>query len=1099
MQSNYEILIKKLNTFIREYYKNLIIRGCIYSVLSMCAILILFVVVEHFSFFNGLIRSILFWSYCVATILIVVKYIASPTIKMLKLSPSITHEAAAKIIGTHFKEVADKLTNILELKDASSGSEALINASINQKIKDIQFTPFNHAIDWGSTTYYSKYLTIPAIIFFLFIVSGNKEVLSGGMFRIINYDTHFEKPAPFYFKINHSLQAVEKSDFEILVEIVGDELPQSVYINYNARSIKMRALSKTTFTHIFNGIEADTRFYFSANNEYSKEHLITILNRPEIEQVAITVLPPKHTKMKSQQYLNTGSISVPQGSKLMWEIHTAHADTLKFKIHKESLILTSLKKKNIFKLEKIIKDNSKYEITLANSNISFIDTLFYDVKTVSDAHPLITVSKSNQTSKTIPIIDGLIRDDYGFLELNAFARIYGLNRDTIIKEPLEINPGIRSQGFVGPFNSNNLEFNAGEIIDLYFVVVDNDAINGYKETISETITFNAPSIEDFEEEYTEQNTLIKNDIAFEMAMLKDLKKELTEFEKDLIDKDSLDWRDRKKLDDILNKQANLEQKINALKKSSKSNFDQLNSISPPTQEILKKQQALEKLFNEIMPDEMKELYKELSELKDQLNKNDLQEKLQDLQLSNEDLEKELDRNLEILKQVEFDQKLQSLIDKINNLKESQLMLSEISEQKMTKKIEAQQKSIEDFKKIQQEISEMKELNKELENKKKISDTGKLEEEVKQELSDGKEKLENNRKKQASKSQKEASKKLEKMASLFKNMQSKEKEQQHYEDMDVLRQILENLVYFSIAEEDILLAFQELNKDDPKYVELMHKQQTLRDATKVIEDSLFALSKRVPQVSSKINREINAIDRKTGSAIDYLRERLTLKAVQDQQFIMTSANNLAVLLSNILEQMQQEMASDLPSTQQCEKPGKGSPKPGDLKKMQEQLNEHLENLKKEIQKGNKNDMQGGGMSKKLVEMLAKQELIRESLEDLRDKISDKDGLKSLEKAISDMEKTESDIANKKISRESLNRQKEIVTRLLEVEDALRQQGEDEKRESKTATKEYEKIVKNAYEKYEKQKLKQTELLKTRPAQMNEYYKEKVDRYFDLILQ
>ena len=109
----------------------------------------------------------------------------------------------------------------------------------------------------------------------------------------------------------------------------------------------------------------------------------------------------------------------------------------------------------------------------------------------------------------------------------------------------------------------------------------------------------------------------------------------------------------------------------------------------------KKQQALEKLFNEIMPDEMKELYKELSDLKDQLNKNDLQEKLQDLQLSNEDLEKELDRNLEILKQVEFDQKLQSLIDKINNLKQSQLMLSEISEQKMTKKIEGQQKNIVD--------------------------------------------------------------------------------------------------------------------------------------------------------------------------------------------------------------------------------------------------------------------------------------------------------------------------------------------------------------------------------------------------------------------
>ena len=1019
---------------------------------------------------------------------------------MIKLSPSLTHEDAAKIIGIHFKEVSDKLTNILELKSAGSGSEALIHASINQKIKDIQFTPFNQAIDWTATISYSKYLAIPIMVLFLFIISGNKSVISGSMFRIVNYNTHFEKPAPFYFKIkNPSLKVIEKSDFEITVEIVGDELPQNVYINYNSRSIKMSPVSKKVFNYIFNGIEDNTVFYLSANNEYSKEYEITTLNKPEIEEVMITVVPPRHTKMNSEKYLNTGSISVPQGSKLMWSIRTVDTDTLKFKINQNNYTLTNTKSKNNFNIEKTLTENSKYEVTLANSNISFVDTSFYDVKIVSDASPIITVSKADKNTKTIPIIDGLIRDDYGFSELIAFARIYGINRDTIIKEHLEINSSLRSQGFIGPFNSGNLNFNSGEIIDLFFIISDNDAINGHKETTSEIITFNAPTIEDFEEEYEEQNTLIKNDIASEIAMLKDLKKELTDFEKDLIDKDSLDWRDRKKLEDILSKQASLEQKIEALKKSSKSNFEQLNSVSPPTKEILKKQQALEKLFSEIMPDEMKELYKELSDLKDQLNKNDLQEKLQDLQLSNEDLEKELDRNLEILKQLEFDQKLQSLIDKLNALKESQLMLAETPDENMTNKVESQEKSIEDFKKIQQEISEMQNLNKVLENKKKISSTEKLEEEIKQELSFGKEKLENNRKKQASKSQKEASKKLEKLAGLFENMQAKDKEEQHYEDMDVLRQILENLVYFSIAEEDILLEFQKLNKDDPQYVELMHKQQTLREATKVIEDSLFALSKRVPQVSSKINREINAIDKKTGSAIDHLRERLTLKAVQDQQFIMTSANNLAVLLSNILEQMQQEMASDLPSTQQCEKPGKGSPKPGDLKKMQEQLNKHLEDLKKEIEQGNQNDMQGGGMSKKLVEMLAKQELIRGSLEELRDEINDPDGLKSLEKAINDMEKTENDIANKTISRQSLNRQKEILTRLLEVENALRQQGEDEKRESKTANKEYEKIIKSAYEKYELQKLKQTELLKTQPPQMNEYYKDKVDRYFNLMIQ
>ena len=130
-----------------------------------------------------------------------------------------------------------------------------------------------------------------------------------------------------------SLQAIEKSDFEITVEIVGEELPQGVYINYNSRSIKMNPVSKKIFKYIFNSVETDVTFYLSANNEYSKDYKITTLNRPEIEEITMTVMPPKHTKMNSEQYLNAGSISVPQGSKLTWEIRTINTDTFRLTRH----------------------------------------------------------------------------------------------------------------------------------------------------------------------------------------------------------------------------------------------------------------------------------------------------------------------------------------------------------------------------------------------------------------------------------------------------------------------------------------------------------------------------------------------------------------------------------------------------------------------------------------------------------------------------------------------------------------------------------------------------------------------------------------------
>ena len=1096
MQNSYELLIQKLNAFIREYYKNLIFRGLIYTLLSMCSILILFAIVEHFSFLNGLIRSVLFWTYCITITLVIVKFIVIPGFKMLKLTRGITHEEAAKIIGLHFNEVADKLINILELKNITAGSQDLIHASISQKVKEVQFTPFNKAIEWSKTIYYSKYLAGPIMVVVLFFVSGNKNMLSDSTFRIVNYNSHFEKPAPFYFRLSEdSLTAIEKSNIKINAEVFGEELPQEVFINYNGKSNRMSEISKTSYCYTFMGVENNTRFYLSANDEYSEEYEIKVLGRPEIERISISVAPPRHTKMKTETYINTGSISVPQGSRLTWMIKTEKTDTLKFKIQNKSSILTKQQNSD-FKIDKKITTDTKYEITLANSQISFIDTTFYDIKILADSHPIISIDSNSKSTKSIPIIIGNIQDDYGFLKLEAFARLYGVTRDTLIKKTVDIDTELRSQAFISPITDSNLNFSPGETIEFYFIVTDNDAPGGYKDTQSETIMFNAPSVEDIQEDYEAKNELIKNDISAEMSMLKNLEKELTDFEKELIAKDSLDWRDRKKLEEILKQQSSLENKITDLKDSAKANFEQLNSMSLTTPEILKKQEALEKLFNEIMPEEMKDLYKELNDLKDQLNKDELQQKLKDLKLSNEDLEKELDRNLEILKQVEFDQKLETIIEGLKKLKTSQLMLAE---KKITEQLELQQEHIEDFQKIKQDILEMKKLNKNLENKKKIADTKSLETDISNELQKGQESLQKNQKKRASKSQKEAGEKLEKMANMFEQMKSEEKEAQHYEDMDVLRQILENLVYFSIEEENLLLAFQELDKNDPQYVELMHEQQALRDAARVIEDSLFALSKRVPQVSSKINREINAIDKKTGSAIDYLRERLTLKAVQDQQFIMTSANNLAVLLSQILEQMQKDLASDLPSTQQCEKPGRGTPKPGDLKKMQQQLSEHLQKMQEEIQKGNKNEMQQGNMSQRLVEMLAKQELIRGSLEELRNNLNDEDGLRALENAIDNMKKTEEDIANKQISLESLSRQKDILTRLLEVESALREQGEDDKRESKTAVTDYERIIQNAYEKYELEKLKQTELLKTTPPQLNEYYKQKVERYFNLMLQ
>ncbi len=88
---------------------------------------------------------------------------------------------------------------------------------------------------------------------------------------------------------------------------------------------------------------------------------------------------------------------------------------------------------------------------------------------------------------------------------------------------------------------------------------------------------------------------------------------------------------------------------------------------------------------------------------------------------------------------------------------------------------------------------------------------------------------------------------------------------------------------------------------------------MRDDAKVIEDSLFALSKRVPQLQAAVNREMNLVNENMDQALEQLAisradQRGKPQAADKQQRAMTSLNNLALLLDEALQQMQADTAT-----------------------------------------------------------------------------------------------------------------------------------------------------------------------------------------------
>ncbi|MFM9983613.1 MAG: hypothetical protein ACKVOK_00170, partial [Flavobacteriales bacterium] len=240
------------------------------------------------------------------------------------------------------------------------------------------------------------------------------------------------------------------------------------------------------------------------------------------------------------------------------------------------------------------------------------------------------------------------------------------------------------------------------------------------------------------------------------------------------------------------------------------------------------------------------------------------------------------------------------------------------------------------------------------------------------------------------------------------------------------------------------------------------------------------------------------------AIENIPDRKTPEVTTSQQYVMTSFNNLALMLDEALQQMQAQSQSECkkPGSGSCNKPGgkgkKPSPSAGDLKKMQDALSKQLEEMKKQGKNQGKTGEGGkdGEQSQKLAQMAAKQAAIRKAVEEKAAELNE-DGSgngNEMKQIAKDMEELQKDIVNNQIDEETLRRQRDIEIRLLKAEEAERIRGQEEKRKSNEA-KDYPSSSPEKYEAYLRRKQQETELLKTVPPSLKPYYKEKVNSYFN----
>lgn len=1100
MNENKAILLQKLDEFVRKFYKNQLIKGVIYSFAIVCMFFLSLVLLEYFGNFNVALRTTLFFGFVFITIATLIKFIFVPLLQLYKLGKFIDYNTAASIIGKHFGEVQDKLINTLQLmKEGENSQNELLEFSINQKIESLKPVPFSNAIDFSGNKKYLKYAIAPVLLFF-FILFVNARILKDGTKRIVQYNQEFVPEAPFQFNVlNESFNVIENEDFDLKLALTGREIPNEVFLVMGKNSIKLRKTSKTEFEYTFKNVQGKKEFLLTASGYNSQKYELTSLIKPIVMGYEIDLIYPKYTHLSNTSYDNLNEVVVPEGTRIRWKFKTKNTSRIFFKEQGKLLPLTE-PLKGIYEANKSIVNSTSFTLNVQNEFMTNLDSLRFRVSVNKDQFPSISArEKMDSASPEIVYFQGEVKDDYGFTKLSFNFRKYNKDSSEIKSKftslPIDFATEFTQSPFYHIMNKREFNLQLNEVVEYYFEVWDNDAIHGAKSSRTATQKIEMPSEKEFNEKQEQQSNEIKDGLEKNIKKSLEVQQAIRQLSESLMNKKNADWQDKKRMKELIQQQKELSNQNKQLLRETQNKNEEKNQIEKTSDRSKEKQEKLEKLMEELKSEEMEKLYKKLEEMMEKLDKKKLQQSLEKMDLENTDLQKEMERTLEIFKQMEMDDKLEEFAEKMEKLAEKQEKLANKEE----KTNEEQEKLKKEFEKAEEQLKEIKEKNDELENKKDLNELEQEKEEIKEDMNESSKSIEKNKQDKANESQQDASDKMKAAAAKAKDQMSSSSSSSE-ENMEDLRALLENLLTLSFDQESVLSEIKQTNINDPKYVVLGQQQVKLKGDAKMIEDSLFALSKRIEQIQPIVNKEMNQINVGINNSLAYIGERKTRNAAQQQQFTMTALNNLALLLDEAMKELQKQAAADKkPGGGTCNNPGGTNPKPGllpGLKEAQGQAGEALKKLKKQGEKGKSEGQGKNGNSKELAKMAAEQAMLRKAIQELSQELNgDGSGLgNELKKIDKELEKIEEDIVNDNVNQETINRQKEILTRLLKSEKALMERELDEKRESQGVK---NPLISNPDEffEYKKQKQKELEQLKTIPGSLLPYYKNRVNDYFN----
>lgn len=1082
-------ILSQVNNYKRKYYQNQLIRGLL---LGLSILLITFLLVsttEYFGHLNQFFRATLFFFFLSTCLYVLFFLIVKPSLFLLGIRKVISDQTAAQLIGDSFPEIKDKLLNTIQLSTMDTTDSDLIKASILQKSSELGVFKFDQAIDFKKNKKFIPFFFFPLFITVsIFFIS--PSFFTSSTERIVYFRKNFIEQAPFRFLLkNERLSITKGEDFTVELGLNGTAFPDDVYLVHNGRKFKMDRIStNNAFLFTFSSIEEDTEFYFEAGGFSSNSFKITVLSKPILHGFEVEIQYPSYLNKPTEVFQNQYDFIVPKGSILSWNFDVSETELI-------DMIFDNTQKNRLergllrgYQFSKKFILNSTYSIILSNATNNSVSTNLHQIEVIPDQYPQISLEQVIDSTFFQYIgFSGQISDDYG---LNSLSFYYKINREkeksaAFTVKKLLVNKNTKTQNYSHLLELASLNIRPGDVLEYYFEVGDNDGLVGSKLTKSALNRFMIPSSSLLTKEINKDISNSENQLERILSQSKDLQEQLKSIQNKL-KKNEFDTSEKRDIQQLLKDREKLLNEVNDLKNKLSELQKKQSLFEKPSPQIVEKMQQLQQIIKDLLSKEDTKLFEDLKKMLEENSEKELQEQLDKIQQNERNLNRNIDRSLRMFKNLQLQQKIESAAKQLESLSNQEEELANEEKDNVTSE---QEKISDSFDEVKDNLKKADQLSKELRK-----DT-ELEKELQKEISNDLGKIDELLKKQspaeAQKQMKKTAQKMKKMSEKLSNeMQSGEMMQMN-EDMDALRALLDNLLKLSFDQERLMKDLRGSSKVDPKLTSIAQEQLKLSSDAKMIEDSLYALANRVLQIQSFVTREVTTMRNSIDESLQLLKDKKYPQAASKQQFSMTSINNLALLLSDTFSQMQQMMANQ--GSGKSKGKNKNPSSIPSFGERQNDINKKLNQLQGEQQSGKQ-------LSQELVRLAQEQAKLRKELSQAQMKLKGTELGKKIGDELNEIQKqmdeSENDLINKRINPSLQKRQKEVQTRLLEVDKSLKEQEIDPTRKGNPGFN-LPTTRPSELEKFMKQQTNQMELIKTLPSNLTPFYKNQTSNYFKRI--